>query len=121
MNTYDLFECIDIIIDARLKELQLDRTLICQIIDNSERNFGKYTVSYESAKFVVNSADYFLENGDLVYVGVPANNYSNAYIISKKILEDTKASSLNPFKNYAKFSSYQANNYSINYNNIYVC
>jgi hypothetical protein len=103
MNPYDIFESIDIIIDARLRELNLDRTIICTIKDNSERLAGKYTVSYNTATFFAYCADTTLNINDLVYVGVPESNYSNAYIITKKLQTENQKEKINPFSDYAQF------------------
>ena len=102
IEIYDLFESVGIIVDAKLKELSLDRTILATIIDNSESSKGIYKVSYESAVFSANSADPSLEIDDLVYVGVPQGEYSNAYIISKKVISASEQQVLLPFKNFIK-------------------
>lgn len=109
MNIYDLFESIDIIIDAKLQDLQLDRTLVCSIVDISQRDYGKYQVMYENTNFMANCADPSLEINDLVYVGVPANNYTNAYIISKKIKETEIINQTDPYNGFVQMMSYSAN------------
>lgn len=106
MNTYDLFESIDIIIQARLKALALDRTLVCEIINNDFGYQGKYTVSHENAHFVAESTDISFKIGDLVYVGVPTNNYNNAFIICKKIKNADTLASANPFNNFIELAAY---------------
>lgn len=44
-NIYDMFESVGIIVDAKLKELQLDRTIVGTIVDNSQASKGLYKVS----------------------------------------------------------------------------
>ena len=101
-DVYELFESVGIIVDAKLKELSLDRTILGTIVDNSESSKGIYKVSYESAIFSANSTDSSLEIDDLVYVGVPQGDYTNAYIISKKVVGASEKTALLPFKNFIK-------------------
>jgi hypothetical protein len=43
-----------------------------------------------------------LEIGDSVYVGIPQGDYTNAYIISKRIEEVNKVSEGSPFEGFVK-------------------
>lgn len=100
-NIYDLFESVGILIDSKLQELKLDRTIICTIIDYKN---GLYTVAYNNETFTANSFNTSLQIGDVVYVGVPEGEYSNAYIISKygnsKSAEER--TQVEPFANFVK-------------------
>lgn len=100
-DIYDLFESVGILIDSKLQELKLDRTIICTIIDYKN---GLYTVAYNNETFTANSFNTSLQIGDEVYVGVPEGEYSNAYIISKygnsKSVEER--TQVEPFANFVK-------------------
>ena len=106
MNIYDLFESVDIIVDAKLKDLKLDRTLLCQIDAVPSYAGGRYGVVYENSRFYASAADTTLQVGDLVYVGVPKNNYNDAFIISKKIQEADIAHQINPCQNFYTMVEY---------------
>lgn len=100
-DIYNLFESVGILIDSKLQELKLDRTIICTIIDYKN---GLYTVAYNNETFTANSFNTSLQIGDEVYVGVPEGEYSNAYIISKygnsKSAEER--TQVEPFANFVK-------------------
>lgn len=102
MNVYDFFDSIGLIIDSKIEKLNLDSTIICTIKDVTKRSEGVYTVSYGTSNFQVNSADFTLEIGDSVYVGIPQGDYTNAYIISKRIEEVNKVSEGSPFEGFVK-------------------
>lgn len=84
MNIYNIFDSIGIIVDAKLKDLQFDRTLQCEVCDISQLQQGKCGVWYGNEKLIANTHDFSLKVQDTVYVGIPQNDISNAYIISKK-------------------------------------
>lgn len=82
----NLFTAIDIIVQERLKSLSYDKTLLCQIINNSQKDEGLYLVSREGLNFYAYSenTDYVL--GDWVYVIIPENdNNRDKFIIGKYI------------------------------------
>lgn len=101
-DIYQLFESVGILIDSKLRELALDRTLECTIVSDTQKQNGFYTVSYDSTLFLANSSDLNLTEGDTVYVGVPQSDYSNAYIIAKKARGLKQETQVNPFKNFIK-------------------
>lgn len=104
-DLYDLFESVDIIVDKRVKAVQsqMDRTLVCSITKTDRKEYGEYTVSADGAEIVAYCSDTTYEIGDIVYVGVPANDFTSAYIIAKKLNEaDIDKNISNPFNNYFK-------------------
>ena len=106
-DAYDLFKSIDVIVDSRLQALQLDRTLICKITHDANKNYGQYEVTHNSTRFTAytEKTDYVI--GDTVYVGVPENNYNNAYIISKKLAEADIDNHANPFEDFVQMVEYK--------------
>lgn len=103
LNMYELFESIGIIVDAKLKEMSLDRTIVATIVDDSNKMAGVYQVHYDNATFFANAADPALKVGDLVYVGIPEGDYTNAYIISKKVLSIKQSGEVsNPLQHFVK-------------------
>ena len=102
MNAYDFFDSIGIIVDAKLKELSMDRTIIGTVIDDSKKNEGFYTIEYDSSTIRAVSNDTSFKNKDLVYVGIPQGNYANAFIIAKKPKEEKVNNTKDPFYNFIK-------------------
>ena len=108
MDLYNLFESIDIIVASKIQQLNLDRTVLCTVISTKDKENGKYSVKYDDSIFVANCSHLVLEEKDLVYVGIPANDYNNAYIISKKITETVVRQQTNPYKNFINMMSYES-------------
>ena len=102
MNAYDLFDSIGIIVDAKLAQLNSNITVVATVTDISKRDQGIYSVTYDSAVFTANGADSSLKLGDLVYVGIPDKNYTNAYIICKKVQEEKLVKITAPFEGFTK-------------------
>jgi hypothetical protein len=50
-----LFQGVEILIDKRLEEVSYDSTIICTIVDNSEKKNGKYRVSDGSVTYIAYS------------------------------------------------------------------
>lgn len=77
-----LFQSIDQIVEERLKQVQYDRTIACEILEaHPEENL--YWVNCEGLKIQVSSIDpkkIYSEN-TLVYVLVPNGNYENTKVI----------------------------------------
>ena len=58
----------------------MDRIKQCIVIDISEKDKGIYTVQFENVKFTANGWGFSLNKGDSVYVAIPEEDYSNAFI-----------------------------------------
>lgn len=104
-DLYELFESVDIIVDKRVKaaQSQMDRTLISSIVKTDKKQYGEYTVDVDGAEITAYCSDTTYEVGDVVYVGIPANDFTNAYIIAKKLNEaNIMQNAANPFNNYFK-------------------
>lgn len=85
-----LLQAVDTVIEARLKGLQYDKTVKCQVVENLGN--GAYTVcENDSVKYdaTVNSEISYSE-GDYVYVLVPNGDYANPKIIVGKYTEDNE-------------------------------
>ena len=112
-NIYDFFDSIGIIIDSKLSELSLDKTILCTIIDDSQSLSGKYTVAYEDTNFIAHSANGIYKTGDFVYIGIPQNDYNNAFIISKKLKETELIHQINPLKDFVEMKKYEVEHMAI--------
>ena len=106
-DIYDLFQSIDIIVDDRLQNLNLDRTLICTITHDSMKAYGQYEVTYNATRFTASSEKTDYKTGDIVYVGVPQDNYSDAYIITKKLNDAEVNNAADPFQDFVQMVEYK--------------
>ena len=84
----NLFQAIDILTSQKLGELKYDKTVLCEIIDDSKRNNGEYLVSNTSSKFTAYSDNTSYKNGMSVYVTIPEGDYYNRKIITGRCVED---------------------------------
>lgn len=77
-----LFQSIDQIVEERLKQVQYDRTIVCEIIE-AYPDENRYWVNCEGLKLEVSSIDpkktYSINS--MVYVLVPNGNYENTKVI----------------------------------------
>ena len=80
----ELFGAIDTIIDKRLQALNKDRTVLCDIQDNTDAENGKYIVSNAGLRFDAYSenADYSI--GERVWVLIPEGDFENTKMIIGK-------------------------------------
>lgn len=79
-----ILQAIDILITKRMRELQFDKTIVCQIHKIINMDEGAYQVSYMDSIFTAYSLfkEKIYSIGDYVYVKIPCNNFN-----SKKIIE----------------------------------
>lgn len=75
---------IDQIVTAKLQDLSYDVTKLCQIVDNSEKDKGKYIVQEGTSKFEAYSTDTSLRVGSSVLVTIPNGDYNMQKIIAGK-------------------------------------
>ena len=88
MTDYNEIICqaIDTIVQQRIAEIRFDETIICTIIENKEKNFGKYRVQYGSMTFDAYSENTKYELNTSVYVLIPKGDYTQKKIIISKFL-----------------------------------
>ena len=95
-----LCQAIDTIVTERLSGLEYDQTVLCTIVDDTERDKGKYIVSNGSVKFDVVSEITTYRNNNNVYVLIPKGDWNETKtIIGKKDNKNQKESYVyrNPF------------------------
>ena len=79
-----LCQAIDTIVTERLLGLEYDQTILCTIVDDAERDKGKYIVSNGSAKFDVVSEITTYRNNNNVYVLIPKGDWNETKTITGK-------------------------------------
>ena len=79
----NIFQAIDVIVKKHLENLPFNITLTCKIEKEIEA-YKTYQVSSSSSCFIVKSNNIKYEIGDIVYVLVPNNDFSQDKIIIGK-------------------------------------
>ncbi len=81
--TENILESITTLVQAEVKKISYDRTLIFTITDDSHKTDGYYTVSDDEKTFDAFSSEEY-KIGDKVYVTIPEGDYENNKIIVSK-------------------------------------
>lgn len=79
-----LCQAIDTIVTERLLGLEYDQTILCTVVDDTERDKGKYIVSNGSVKFDVVSEITTYRNNNNVYVLIPKGDWNETKTITGK-------------------------------------
>lgn len=84
------FQAIETIIGQRLSEMNFDTTIICTIIDDKDKDKGRYRAkNNENLTFdVYCNAETKYSKNDQVYVLIPQGDYSNEKTIVNKYFSD---------------------------------
>lgn len=88
----NLFESINVIVSKKLEDVSFDTTIICTVVDDSDRKNGKYRVTNGTTVFDAysDSADY--RTDDSVRVQVLNGDYSDKkYIVGKAVTSTDNA------------------------------
>lgn len=87
-----LFQSMDTIITKRINELSFDKTIICTITDDTEKEVGKYIVTDGSMTFEAYGDNKDYEKDNQVLVTIPNGDWSqqktilNKYITSEDVI-----------------------------------
>lgn len=112
-----LFQAVEILADAKLSQLEFDKTLICTIesIKNAEK--GEYQVTDGSTHFTAFSENTQYAVGAKVYVNIPNGDMNNQKIIKGKYVStdnDEYYNYVSPLENFIDVTNNLIeNNYSL--------
>ena len=99
----DLFKSIDTIVQSRIANLPYDKTIECEVIDISNSKNNIYKVSYQNISFEAISTIDSLQNGDIVYVQIPQNDFrKDKIIVALKQNADIQNIKVLPFLKFIK-------------------
>lgn len=85
-----LLDSFGIIAKQIVSELQYDKTILCQVIDDSKKSQGQYTVSDGSLKFIAYAEGAEYKNKENVYVNIPNGDFNNEkFIVGRKLSSST--------------------------------
>ena len=92
VNSYQdkLLEAMQIVSSQLISAIPYDKTVTCTIINDEEKEKGKYKVTNSDATFDAFSSDTTLKKDDVVYVTIPEGNYDNQKIIQGKKTSDSE-------------------------------
>ena len=80
----DLLKAVKIVAEAEVQKIAFDTTKVCTIIDDTDRDNGKYIVSDGTIKFDAYSESGKYRKNDIVRVTIPNNDYSQKKYIEGK-------------------------------------
>lgn len=83
-------QAIDTIVEKRIEGLNYDSTVLCTIVDDSNRNKGQYVVSNGSTKFDAFSENTSYRKNNNVYVHIPRGDWNEQKTIVSKKTDKTK-------------------------------
>lgn len=86
--TEELFGAISLIADDKIKNIPLDKTIICRITDASKKSEGKYRVQNGDILFYAFSDDTSYAKNDEVRVVVPGDDTKQKYILGRYVKDD---------------------------------
>lgn len=66
---------IDIIAQSIVDGIAFDKTITCTIVDDSDRENGRYRVTDGSSKFIAYSETKTFRNKEVVYVTIPNGDF----------------------------------------------
>ena len=87
-----LFGAIDIIVEQRLQDVNFDKTIICTIVDDSDKANGCYIVSDGTIRFKAYVSDSTYKNDDQVRVSVLNGDFSEKKFITGRYTGDENSS-----------------------------
>lgn len=80
-------QATEILAQHLIEKVSFDRTILCTIIDDSEKNIGKYQVQNAETVFDAYSGDTTYKKNDNVYVSIPGGDWNEQKIIVSKKIE----------------------------------
>ena len=87
-----LFQSVDIILTQRLQDVHFDKTIICTIVDDSDKKNGCYVVSDGTIKFKAYVSDATYREDDQVRVSVLNGDFSEKKFITGRYTGDEDSS-----------------------------
>ena len=88
VNSYQdaLLDSFGIVAKQIVSELQYDKTILCQIVDDSKKSQGQYIVSDGNTKFVAYAEGTEYRKDENVYITIPNGDFNNEkFITGRKI------------------------------------
>ena len=89
MNVGENFcQSVDILVNNAIDKVKFDKTIVCTIVNDSEKKQGKYIVSNGEIEFDAYTSDISLSEGNNVYVNIPLGDWNEQKLIVSKKTKD---------------------------------
>lgn len=83
-----IFKSIDIILSTRLEDIAFDETIVCTVVDDSNKKNGEYYVTNGSTKFKVYSDTDKYRNNNQVRVQIPKGDWTQKKFILGQYVDE---------------------------------
>lgn len=102
-----LCQATEILAQQLIDKVSYDKTLLCTIITDDEKNIGKYQVQNSEAIFDAYTSDTSFKKGDQVYVSVPMGDWNEQKLIVAKKMKDINQpiTYIDPFESYVNITN----------------
>ena len=100
-------QATEILAQHLIEQISFDRTILCTIVDDSEKNIGKYRVSNTDMTFDAYTSDTNYKINDNVYVSIPGGDWNEQkLIVSKKANNsETMVEYINPYDRFINITN----------------
>lgn len=100
-------QATEILAQHLIEKVSFDRTILCTIIDDSDKNSGKYRVQNAETIFDAYSSDTTYKKNDNVYVSIPGGDWNEQKIIVSKKVEgaQTAINYVDPYETFVNITN----------------
>ena len=100
-------QATEILAQHLIEQISFDRTILCTIVDDSEKNIGKYRVSNTDMTFDAYTSDTNYKINDNVYVSIPGGDWNEQKLIVSKKANDseTMVEYINPYDRFINITN----------------
>lgn len=100
-------QATEILAQHLIEQISFDRTILCTIVDDSEKNIGKYRVSNTDMTFDAYTSDTNYKVNDNVYVSIPGGDWNEQKLIVSKKANDseTMVEYINPYDRFINITN----------------
>lgn len=90
LDVEQIFGAVDVIVKQRLQEVSFDKTIICTVVDDSDKKNGHYIVTDGNIKFDAYTTNVNYRADDQVRVSILNGDFSEKkFIVGKYVADDT--------------------------------
>ena len=83
-----LCQATEILAQHLIDKVAYDRTILCTIVNDDEKELGKYRVQNSEAIFDAYTSDTSFKKGNQVYVSIPMGNWNEQKLIVAKKMDN---------------------------------
>ena len=100
-------QATEILAQHLIEQVSFDKTILCTIIDDSEKELGKYRVSNNEVTFDAYTSDTSYKKNDNVYVSIPGGDWNEQKIIISKKATNSElvVNYINPYDSFVNITN----------------